>query len=261
LFEPLNLITDASNEMTMRVVTLAQCPDLEQAQEPLIEAGWPRFTFASGPSLAYSGRLMSEFAEYQVVLLGDDDRLLGAGQSVPFHWDGTHSGLPNGWDEVLTQAMADHDAGRPPSASAALGVTMAAQALGKGLSHLVLRAMRDVAAANGLADLVAPVRPSLKASYPLIPIDQYLDWKLPDGRPFDPWVRVHIGLGGQIMGICPTSMVIIGTVAEWEEWTEMRFPGNGSYVVPGALVPVDIDRGRGRYAEPNVWIRHRLTAG
>jgi hypothetical protein len=31
--------------------------------------------------------------------------------------------------------------------------------------------------------------------------------------------------------------------------------------VPDALVPVDIDveRGTGRYVEPNVWVRHRLS--
>lgn len=244
--------------MTLRVVTLAERPDLERAQEPLLEAGWPRFTFASAPSLAYSGRLMREFADYQVILLGEEDRLLGAGQSVPFRWDGTPSGLPTGWDAVLTQAMADRDASRSPTAVAALGVTMAAEALGQGLSHLVLRAMRDAAAAHGLADLVAPVRPSLKVSYPLTPIDRYLAWKLPDGRPFDPWLRVHVGLGGEVVGICPASMVITGTVTEWEEWTGLRFPESGAYVVPGALVPVVIDHDQGRYVEPNVWVRHRL---
>jgi hypothetical protein len=40
----------------------------------------------------------------------------------------------------------------------------------------------------------------------------------------------------------------------------MRFPDSGPYVVPGALVPVEIDRDRdqGRYVEPNVWVRHRI---
>ena len=35
-------------------------------------------------------------------------------------------------------------------------------------------------------------------------------------------------------------------------------PGGGSYVVDGALVPVEIDRerDRGSYREPNVWMRH-----
>jgi hypothetical protein len=259
LFEPTNLIT-SEQAMTLRVVTLAERPDLERAQEPLIEAGWPRFTFASAPGLAYSDRLMREFPDYQVVLL-EDDRLLGAGQSVPFHWDGTLPGLPGGWDAVFTQAMAERNAGRTPTASAALGVTMAREALGRGLSHMLLRAMRDAAAGHGLPDLLAPVRPSLKAAYPLQSIDRYLSWTIPDGRRFDPWLRVHVGLGGEVVQVCPSSMVITGTVAEWEEWTAMRFPDSGAYVVPGALVPVDIDRNddKGRYVEPNVWVRHRLS--
>jgi hypothetical protein len=51
-------------------------------------------------------------------------------------------------------------------------------------------------------------------------------------------------------------------VAEWEEWTDMAFPQTGEYVVPGALVPVTIDRERDerRYVEPNVWMRHPLPA-
>jgi len=43
----------------------------------------------------------------------------------------------------------------------------------------------------------------------------------------------------------------------------MAFPDSGSYVVEGALVPVEIDRGKGvgRYVEPNVWMRHTVSAG
>ena len=46
--------------------------------------------------------------------------------------------------------------------------------------------------------------------------------------------------------------------ADWEQWTEMAFPESGTYVVPGALVPVEIDRDRdaGLYVEPNVWMVH-----
>ena len=38
----------------------------------------------------------------------------------------------------------------------------------------------------------------------------------------------------------------------------MTFPETGAYVVPGALVPVEIDRERdeGLYVEPNVWMIH-----
>lgn len=47
-----------------------------------------------------------------------------------------------------------------------------------------------------------------------------------------------------------------------EAWTGLRFPESGAYVVPGALTPVTIDReaDRGEYVEPNVWMRHAVTA-
>jgi hypothetical protein len=249
--------------MTPYVTTLTDRPDLEPAVEPLVAAGWPRFTLESPLDHAYWERLLREFADYQVLLVGEDGGLLGVGQSVPFRWDGRPESLPGGWDEVFLQAMADADAGRPATAAAALGVTMAGGARGRGLSRLLVLALRDAAAGHGLADLVVPVRPNRKADYPLTPMDRYLQWMTSDGRPFDPWLRVHLGLGGEVLGICPESMVVTGTVAEWEEWTGMRFPDSGRYVVPGALVPVEIDRERdqGRYAEPNIWVRHRTSPG
>jgi len=49
-------------------------------------------------------------------------------------------------------------------------------------------------------------------------------------------------------------------VSDWENWTGMRFPESGDYVVPEALVPVRIDRevDTGLYVEPNVWMHHRI---
>jgi hypothetical protein len=74
-------------------------------------------------------------------------------------------------------------------------------------------------------------------------------------------MRVHSRLGATIEGVCEASNVVEGTVADWEGWTGMAFPDGGDYVVPGALVPVTIDRERdvGRLAEPNVWMRHPVA--
>ena len=77
-----------------------------------------------------------------------------------------------------------------------------------------------------------------------------------DGLPYDPWLRTHERLGGELLAMAPRSMTISGTRAEWEEWTGMVFPEDGNYVVPGALVPVHFKNGRGVYVEPNVWVRH-----
>jgi hypothetical protein len=128
------------------------------------------------------------------------------------------------------------------------------------VSRAVIRAMGTLARRHGLRELVAPVRPTLKHRYPLVPMDDYVRWPREDDAPLDPWLRVHVRLGARILRVAPRSMVIEGRVSEWEAWTGMRFPASGRYVVPGALVPVTIDRrrDRGRYVEPKVWMLQPL---
>ena len=52
------------------------------------------------------------------------------------------------------------------------------------------------------------------------------------------------------------------TIAQWEDWTQMSFPESGNYIVPGALLPVEMDCeiDSGVYLEPNVWVEHQLDA-
>jgi hypothetical protein len=83
-------------------------------------------------------------------------------------------------------------------------------------------------------------------------------WARGDGLHMDPWIRTHQRLGAEILGPAPRSMIVSGTVAEWQGWAGMAFPQTGSYVVPGALDLVDIDTegDRGSYVETNLWMRH-----
>ena len=140
---------------------------------------------------------------------------------------------------------------------------MAPEHQGRGLSAFVIEGMRAVAATQGLGSLLAPVRPTRKELYPLASLERYAAWRRPDGLPFDPWIRLHERIGGEILGVASESLVVTGTVAEWEEWTGMTFPETSDYIVPGALVPVHIDRESdiGRYAEPNLWMRHAVQRG
>ena len=129
---------------------------------------------------------------------------------------------------------------------------------GRGLSRRMIERMGEIGRSHGLETLIAPVRPSLKHAYPLAPIERYITWRRPDGTHLDPWLRTHERAGAEIVKVATESMRIPGTVALWEEWTEMAFPESGTYVVPGALVPVEIDLERdvGLYVEPNVWMVH-----
>ncbi len=56
------------------------------------------------------------------------------------------------------------------------------------------------------------------------------------------------------------SLVMRGSIADWETWTGLACPDSGSYVVAGATSPVAIDRDRGEgvYFDQNVWIVHDL---
>ena len=131
---------------------------------------------------------------------------------------------------------------------------------GKGLSSLSVREMAKLAKKQGLDNLIIPVRPSDKHRYPLIPMEDYMQWKNEDNLPFDNWLRVHVKAGGEIIKTCPKSMCIPGTIDEWKEWTKLDFPGSGSYLIPGALNPISIDmeRNKGIYIEPNIWVLHTL---
>ena len=118
--------------------------------------------------------------------------------------------------------------------------------------------MGEIARRHGLASLIAPVRPSRKERYPLVPIERYAQWRRPDGLLFDPWMRVHERLGASVLRPEPQSLRITGTVSEWETWTEMSFPESGDYWFPGGLATVRIERAdeSGSYWEPNVWMHH-----
>jgi hypothetical protein len=83
-------------------------------------------------------------------------------------------------------------------------------------------------------------------------------WRRADGAHFDPWIRVHERIGGEILAPAPASMTIEASVAEWEGWTGMSLPADGDYVVPEMLAPLHVRDEVGRHVEPNVWLRHRL---
>jgi hypothetical protein len=147
-----------------------------------------------------------------------------------------------------------------PTTLCALAAIVRSEEQGRGWSRVILEAMRGLAREHGLDSLIAPVRPTLKAHYPLTPIERFADWRRDDGLPLDPWLRTHERLGAGILGIATESMRIEGDVDDWQGWTGMVFPEDGDYILPGGLVPVRFAAGRGLYVEPNVWMRHPIQA-
>ena len=203
-------------------------------------------------ALRYWHLLRPELPELQLVLWDEErDVVVGHARTIPAR---VAEGLPGGVDDMLESWFGEGRQPEPDVLSAMVAVVDRGRQ-GEGLSAQLVEAMRGLARAHGFAALVAPVRPTWKERYPLIPMERYARWTRDDGLPFDPWLRVHARLGAELLEVCPASMRIEGSVEEWEGWTGLVFPDDGDYLVPGALVPVCVEDGRGIYVEPNVWMR------
>jgi hypothetical protein len=198
--------------------------------------------------------------EFQFILLDPADEIVGIGNAMPLWWDGTDDGLPAGWDDQILRSLADREAGREPNTLGAMLIVVAPGTRGSGHSGTMLGAFRAAARAAGYGAVIACVRPTWKERYPLTPIERYARWQREDGLPFDPWIRLHVRLGGRIVRASPKSMVMRGSVADWRSWTGLDFLDSGPYVIRGGTSPVTIDlpRDEGVYFDQNVWVVHDL---
>src|SRR5262245_1202190 len=240
----------------MKVVRYADRSDLmERRFEELVLPAFPAYMNENEPGNLYWERLYTDFPDFQVALV-DADELLAEAHAVPLPWDGTLADLPSGWDEGFVRGMTSD---RPHTALMAIAISVAPDQQGRQLSSRMIRTFVDNARTAGLSEgVIAPVRPTWKERYPLIPIERYLEWRRPDGSHFDPWLRIHEIVGGKIIAAAARSMVIRAPATDWEEWTGMAFPADGEYVFPGALATLVVEGGVGTHIEPNVWVHHRL---
>lgn len=237
----------------MKVVRYADRPDLRERRfEELSKRTFPTFMHHNEPGGKYWGRLYDEFPDFQVALV-EGDELVAEAHALPVAWDGSLDDLPSGWDEAFVRGMTSD---RDPTVLSALAISVNPARQGQGVSQRMIQAFRDTARAADLTGVIAPVRPTLKERYPLIPIETYLEWRREDGTHFDPWIRIHERMGAVIVAAAPRSMVMRAPVADWEDWTGMRFPADGEYVFPGALATLVVADGIATHVEPNVWLRH-----
>lgn len=246
-----------------RVISFAERYDdeLEEQRWQIVQAGWKRFMLEDNIANAFYDRFYRDFRPFLFGLYdpSDEATLIAFGESIPITWDGTIAGLPEGWDAALQMGC---EARTPPNTLCAISINVSPAHRGSHVSRQAILAMRAIAQQAGFKNLIAPVRPNFEDRYPLTPMARYIQWTHEDGKaPFDPWLRTHWRLGARILGVCERSMVIRHPVADWEGWTDLRFPDSGTYVVPGALAPIQVDREQdiAEYIEPNVWMQHTLV--
>lgn len=246
----------------MKYVTLAERPELTSAMWRMGN-DWPEFMQHDPFGDIFFGRLPDVFPQWQQLLLNDDDRVVGKVNAIPFPWDGSDADLPDrGWDGVQERGFAAQRRGIPATAVSLLEARLIPELVGGGRSQAMLEAMAGRVIDAGMADLFGPVRPTRKHEHPHTPMVDYAFATRADGLPTDPWLRVHVRMGGRIVKVAPASMVIPGTLNDWQDWTGMRFDQPGDVVVPFACNPIHVDPAQDHavYIEPNVWVHHDLRA-
>jgi GNAT superfamily N-acetyltransferase len=251
------------NTDRFQVITPSNREDYRDLVRGFTKAAWPEFMLHDQVANELWHELLDRFADYQLAFYDRDEmRVAAMGNSFPLRWNYPLEALPEaGWDWAFAEAVNHHKQNLAPNMQCAIQVVIQADYQGHGLSAMVLKALRSVGQSKDLKHLIVPVRPNEKSRYPLISIDDYIKWEADEGLPFDAWLRVHVRLGGRIIKTCHESKIIRGTRLEWEQWTNIKFPQSGDYIIPGALSPiqVNIEKDEGLYIEPNVWMAHEIN--
>ena len=247
--------------LSQSVYAVAERPELRVDMQRLDALAFPAFMAQSDLSPLWS-LVYAEFPEYQLALRDRlSDQHLAHANAVPLVWDGSYTGLPRTAVEMVELALHHKRRGLRPTAVGALQAVVHPEHQRSGKSTLILGALASQAAAYGSDALFAPIRPTQKARYPLARLDSYIAWVRADGQAVDPWQRVHVRLGATPAGVVDRWLTVRARPAEWEQWTGLVFPVTGSYVVPNALVPLQIDlqQNVGTYVEPHLWMHYRLA--
>lgn len=244
-------------EPVTSIVTARSAERFRALRRRLVSEHEPGFLDHDRSVRRHWARLPEAYPDFQFCLIEEASGLpIGIGYCVPIDFVGPWSSLPaGGLDWVLERAFSDHAVTESKVASA-LYILVDDRRRGQGWSTRMLAAMRDLARSRGAAHLIAPVRPSGKAAYPLVPIETYCQWHTDRQERFDPWIRAHCRVGGTVLHPCHESMVVEASVTDWTSWTGLQFLSAGDYVIPGGHVPLVVADGRGHYREPGVWLLH-----
>ena len=243
------------------VTTCADRPDFLEASIELENDTWDKLSFLDFTAAhhAHYDWLLERFADCRLCMIDrETGEMVATGMCVPLR-AAPDAALPReGWDWIVDTARAQNGAGA--NVIGALSISVPEQHRHRGFARDMINTMRALAMQKRCWGVIAPVRPSAKCEHPLVAMDDYVGWTDDKGRIFDPWLRSHVAVGGEINGVCDRSMVVEQSIAFWESWTERALDQNGDVTFDGALSPLRVDHtaGVGRYIEPNVWVTHRV---
>ena len=162
---------------------------------------------------------------------GAHSRLLAHGITTRIRWSGAASDLPRGWQGAVRRSYERSFIQTTPPADTLVGlfITVEDEFRSQGWAARVLMEMKALAARAGLQRLVIPLRlPTRYArEYAEMPFTEFATLKRPDGEYLDHWLRLHVRLGGRIVGTSTTSHQHAMHIADFEQQFGVSVPANG----------------------------------
>ncbi|MDE9467192.1 amino acid adenylation domain-containing protein [Xenorhabdus bovienii] len=237
---------------------LSYKPALRGELIQLHQQSWPAYFAADEATLTYWSALMSQHEDDQLVLLNKQHQLSGAVHTTRIYWDGQLSSLSQGWSSAIAQGV-HREFSQEPNTLVALAALVAPQERGQGLSRVLLETIKQHALACQMTHCIIPLRVTGKSAHPEMTFSDYVYATDADGQPLDPWLRVHLAAGAQLLGITENSQRVVADSAHWSQWLEQEVSAPGVYHHPSLFTFLEVDEnGNGVYEEPCVWVKHFL---
>ncbi|MDD3050259.1 MAG: hypothetical protein PHR06_03860 [Candidatus Cloacimonetes bacterium] len=243
----------------MEITTLSKNPQYLEHLLSINSTAWPEFML-NWKCSAWS-HLYNTFSQFQILII-ENDSLIAFGHTIPLYGEENLIEIPDNLKELIETAVDNSSDGKEPNLLLALAVVVSRNFHNKGLSYEILKEMKLLAKKYQLDSLIVPVRPTLKQKYPLTTIESYSKWTREDGLPFDSWLRVHHKLGGKVYKTSNNCITIEGTIQQWQQWSGLKIPESGYYIIDGALNPleIDVEKNSGRYKDPCIWVKHHINS-
>jgi GNAT superfamily N-acetyltransferase len=187
----------------------------------------------------------------------DTNELVAYANAAQLYVDLSDDFLP---DTGFTFAIQSAASKAQPNCLCLLVANVDPKARGLGFSQALINRAKLACLELGFETMIAPVRPTLKHSLPLTSMGDYIFKRTSNGEIYDPWIKMHVNSGAQMVNVCADSIRVQATLGKWREWTGLPLEKSGEQLLPGGLVPlrVDVHNNLATYSEPNVWVRYEL---
>ncbi|MBV8601403.1 MAG: hypothetical protein JO359_07550, partial [Candidatus Eremiobacteraeota bacterium] len=222
--------------------------------------------FRMGPNM-FGETALDWIAFHTAAQRESDTQLVAHGITTRLRWNEDPATLPRGWIGAIRQSY-EESILRSETPTTLVGLLILVDPAFReyGWAAQVVTEMKRLAVESGLRDLIIPLR--LPTRYALenvaMPYEEFALQKRDDGQYRDHWLRLHVRLGAEVIGVCAVSHQHAMHPADLAQQVECKpLERTGEYVVKWNEeyyhAHVDLERGFSLINQGCVWVRHGLS--